>query len=339
MEHQEKLVPHFLPHKNYICLASNLKYYVEKGLVVEKIHRILSFKQKAWLKSYVEFNSAQRLKAKTDFEKMFYKLCINAVFGKGMESVRKRMNVRVVNNKESALRIMSKAQFLSHDILGTNLVCFNMQKRVITLNKAIYTGFTVLELSKLHMARFHYDYVKNKWGEKAKLLMTDTDSLAYVISTRDVYEDIQDDLDLFDTSNLPKEHPLYSTRNATVMGKMKDEAKGNILCKFSGVAPKSYCFLGEDSNESQFQKMAMKGIPKGIQKRALSYDMVEGVLLNQNRLACTVRCMRSFKHTVYNIKTTKAALHAFDSKRYLLEDGIPTLRFGHFRIQELELNE
>jgi len=333
MEHQEKLIPHFLPHYKYICLGSNLKYYVEKGLKVDKVHRILTFKQTAWLKSYVEFNSAKRLSAQTEFEKMFYKLCVNAVFGKGMESVRKRINVRVVNNQKSAERLIAKAQFLTHDILGSNLACFNMQKPVVSLNKAIYTGFAVLELSKLHMAKFHYDYVKEKWGKKAKLLMTDTDSFAYLILTRDVYEDIGEDLSLFDTSNLPSSHPLYSTKNRGVVGKMKDEAKGEILVKFTGIAPKSYCFLGESSQEQTFEKMAMKGIPKGVQKRSMCYSTVENILLHQNRIACTVRTMRSYKHTVYNIKSRKAALHAFDSKRYILQDGKSTLPYGHFIIR------
>jgi len=331
MEHQEKLVPHFLPRKNYICHAQNLKFYVEKGLIVSKIHRILSFKQKPWLKSYVDFNSTKRRNSTTEFERVFYKLCVNAVFGKGMESVRKRMNVQVVNSRKKAERLISKARFLSHDILGSKLVCFTMQKQVVTLNKAIYTGFSVLELSKLHMARFHYDYVKVKWGDKAKLLMTDTDSLAYLITTADVYEDIKEDLALFDTSNFPPNHQLFSMTNAGVIGKMKDEVKGCILAKFTGLGAKSYCFLGEDD---KFKKMAMKGIPHHIQKRSISYNIAEDVLLRQNHLACRVNSMRSFKHRLYNIKSTRAALHAFDSKRYILGDGISTLPYGHFMIKK-----
>ena len=270
MDKQEKLVPHLMPKKNYICHAKNLKYYVEKGLVIEKTHRILAFKQKAWLNSYVEFSSQRRLNAQNEFERMFYKLCINAVFGKGMESVRKRMNVRVVNNVKTASKLISKAQFLSHDILGSNLVCFNMQKACVNLNKAIYTGFFVLELSKLHMAKFHYDFVKEKWGDRAKLLVTDTDSLAYLITTADVYDDLKEDLDIFDTSNLPQNHMLYSRKNASVMGKMKDKVKGQILVKYTGLGPKSYCFLGEEEDtEPAFKKMALKGLPKRIQKRSV----------------------------------------------------------------------
>jgi len=318
-----------LPRKKYICLATNLKYYVDKGLVINKIHRILAYKQEAWLKSYVDFNSKKRAKAQNEFTSMFHKLCVNAVFGKGMESVRKRISVRVVNNKKTAERLISRSQYLSHDILEANLVCFNMQKSSVELNKAIYTGFTVLEPSKLHMARFHYDYVKRKWGEKATLLMTDTDSLAYLITTADVYEDIKEDLDLFDTSNLPANHFLYSTTNAGVIGKMKDEVKGDILTRYSGLGSKSYCFLGD---EPTYKKIAMKGIPKNIQKRAISYQMTENVLLQQNILACTVNCIRSYKHKLFNIKSQKAALHAFDSKRYILKDGITTLPYGHFMI-------
>jgi len=268
---------------------------------------------------------------------MFFKLCVNAVFGKGMESVRKRMNVKIVNNLKTAEKLISKSQFLSHEILGSKLVCFNMQKSVVTLDKAIYTGFSVLELSKLHMAQFHYDYVKVKWGDNAKLLLTDTDSLAYLIKTADVYEDLKDDLSIFDTSNLDPAHSLYSTSNAGVVGKMKDEVKGQILLKFVGLGPKAYCFLGQKPSKLEkktFKKMAMKGISKDIQERSLSYEMVEAVLLHQNVLACSVNSIRSYKHKLYSIKSKKAALHAFDSKRYILKDGISTLPYGHFMIRE-----
>lgn len=120
-----------------------------------------------------------------------------------------------------------------------------MQKRTVTLNKAIYTGFSALELSKLHMARFHYDFVKSKWGEKAELLMTDTDSLSYLITTEDLYKDLKSHQNLYDFSNLASTHPLYSNTNKSVMGKMKDEARGQVLTKFVGLGPKSYRFLSE----------------------------------------------------------------------------------------------
>lgn len=307
---------------------------MEKGLVVTKIHRILAFTQEPWLKSYVQFNTKKRAESQSSFEKMFYKLCVNAVFGKGMEQVRKRMNIKLVNDPRKALRLISRAQFLSHDILGSSLVAFKMQKSWVTLNKAIYTGFSVLELSKLHMMKFHYDYVKSKWGDNAKLLMTDTDSLSYQITTRCVNEDIQDDLHLFDTSSLPVEHPLYSNLNKGVLGKMKDEAQGKLLYKFIGLGPKSYCFLGSDEQDQPFKKMAMKGIPQYVQKRSVTFEMLERVLFNQNILSCKINSIRSYKHKIYNISAKKYVSHGFDSKRYILEDGVQTLPYGHFLIPD-----
>jgi hypothetical protein len=90
--------------------------------------------------------------------------------------------------------------------------------------------------------------------------MTDTDSLAYQIHTEDVYEDLKPDLNLFDMSDYPKDHPLYSAKNKKVIGKMKDEAKSKILFKFVGLGPKAYCFLGSGKSGTTFEKKALKGV-------------------------------------------------------------------------------
>lgn len=332
MEHQTKLIPHLNDRKNYTLHVKNLNYYLGMGLVLTKIHRILTFKQQAWLKPYIDFNTNQRMFAKNNFEKDFFKLMNNAVFGKGMENKRNRISVKLVNDFKKAKWYIAKPQYMSHDILCHNLVSFRLQACTVTLDKAIYTGFTILELSKLFILEFHYGFVKRVYGDKAKLLMTDTDSLSYEIQTTDIYKDMKFHEELFDFSEYPVNHPLFSVRNNKVLGKMKDEAKGNILFKFVGLGPKAYGFLGSESCTRTFEKKALKGIPKHIQKRSVQFDLLEEILDSEEKLICNMTQLRSYNHSIYTISVRKSALHGFDSKRFIQDDGINTLAWGHYLI-------
>jgi len=334
MEKQTKLIPHFGKRFNYVVHYRNLKYYLQMGMKLEKIHRILQFVQIPWLEPYISFNTSKRKQCKNKFEKDFYKLMNNAVYGKGMENVRKRMSIKLVNDVQKAKWLIAKPQFLTNDILSKNLCVIKMQTSTVFLNKAIYTGFSVLELSKLYMYKFHY-FIKDKYEAQAILLMTDTDSLAYLFFTQDIYADMKLHLNMFDTSEYPLDHSLYSIKNKMVVGKMKDEAKGNILFKFVGLGPKAYCFLGGDKEGNSFEKKALKGIPQYIQKRSLEYSLFENILNQQEQLICKSNQIRSYKHQLYSISVSKSGVHGFDSKRFICEDGISTLAWGHYRLEQM----
>ena len=152
-----------------------------------KIDRILKFRQSNWLKEYIEFDTEKRQNAVNSFEIKYFKLMNNSVFGKTMENVRKRINVKLINNSKDYLRCVSKPNFVSQTIFSKNFIAVHQIKSVLTLNKPIYVGFCILELSKLLMYQFHYKYVKNKFD--AKLLFSDTDSLVYEIEGEDVREE------------------------------------------------------------------------------------------------------------------------------------------------------
>ena len=145
-----------------------------------KIRRILCFKRSNWLKSYVDFNTQKRKESSSEFDKSFFKLMINCIYGKSCESVRKRMNVKLINNRKTYMRCVNKRNFISQKIFNKNFVAVHCSKTVLTLNKPIYIGFCILELSKFLMYQFRYDYVLKTFGN-AKLLFTDTDSLVYEI--------------------------------------------------------------------------------------------------------------------------------------------------------------
>ena len=127
-----------------------------------KIHKILKFKQSDWLKKYIDFNTEKRKNAANILEKTFFKLMINSVYGKAMENLSKRINIILVNNEKGYLKHVNKPTFISQKIFDKYFTAIHEFKPVLTLNKPIYVGFTVLELGKWLMYDFHYNFVKKK---------------------------------------------------------------------------------------------------------------------------------------------------------------------------------
>ena len=199
----KKLIPNLVNKTNYVLHYRNLQLYLSLGMKLTKIHRVLKFKQSDWMKNYIDFNTEKRMNAANDFEKDFFKLMINSVYGKTMENLRKRINVRFVNNKKDFLKYTSKPTYVTHKLFDKDFAAIHEIKPVLMLNKPIYVGFTVLELSKWLMYDFHYNFIKKHFD--AKLLFTDTDSLTYETKSEDVYEEFFKHRHLFDFSNYPKD--------------------------------------------------------------------------------------------------------------------------------------
>ena len=233
----KKLIPNLRSKNNYVIHYKNLMQCLKAGLKLKKIHRGIKFEESAWLKPYIDKNTNLRTKAKNNFEKDFFKLMNNAVFGKTMENIRNRVNVKLVNSGEKFKKLVAKPNFISRKIFNENLVSVHMKKTSLTINKPVYLGMCILDLSKIIMFDFHYNYIKPKYGNNAKLLFTDTDSLLYEIQTEDFYKDISGDVrDRFDTSDYPENHPsgLPTGINKKVLGMFKDEAAGKNIKEFIG---------------------------------------------------------------------------------------------------------
>ena len=188
-----------------------------------KIHRVLKFKQSDWLKKYIDFNTDKRRNALNSFEVRFFKLMVNSIFGKAMENLQKRINIKLINNAKDNVKCINKPSFVSQKIFSKNFVAVHEIKPVLILNKPIYVGFSILDLSKYFMYEFHYKYIKSKFD--AKLLFTDTDSLVYNTEAKDVHEDFYQDKNLFDFSEYPVDSKFFDPVNKKVAGKMKDEYK------------------------------------------------------------------------------------------------------------------
>ena len=235
-----------------------LLLYEELGLKRTEIHRGIKFKDSAWLKKYINLNTELRTRGKNEFEKDFFKLMNNSVYGKTMENVRTRVDIRLVNSEEGARKLAVEPNFRHATVFDENLAAFHMKKTTVKLNKPVYLGMTILDLSKTLMYRFHYQYMKNKYGEKSKMLYTDTDSLLYEIETEDFYKDINADIEeWFDTSAYSPNHPsgIKTGMNKRVVGKMKDELGDKILTEFGGLRAKLYSFKINDGEETKNVKV------------------------------------------------------------------------------------
>ena len=253
----EKLIPNLWDKEKYIVHHENLKLYLELGLKVKKIHRGIKFREEPWMRSYIELNTDLRTKGKNDFEKDFFKLMNNSVFGKTMENIRNRVDVRLVNDQKKRKKLIAKPNVRHCTIFDENLVAIHMKKPKLVFNKPVYCGMVILDISKSLMYDFHYGYILPKYGKNQKLLFTDTDSLCYEIETEDFYKDISEDVEKgFDTSNFPKDHPseIPVGKNKKIPGMMKDEAGGKIIEEFVGLRAKLYSYKMFEGKEEKNAK-------------------------------------------------------------------------------------
>ena len=166
----EKLVPNLRVKKNYAIHIQALNQALQHGLRLDRIHRAIEFDQSPWSKTYIDFNTQLRTAATNDFEKNFFKLMNNSVFGKTMENIRKHRNIKLVTTEEKYLHTVMKPNFKSGVLFGQNLMGCEMGKIKVVMNKPVYLGQAILDLSKIIMYEFHYDYMVPKYGlEKLKL--------------------------------------------------------------------------------------------------------------------------------------------------------------------------
>ena len=242
MPNTEKLVLTLEDKEKYVVHCKNLQLYLRQGMRLKKVHRVIEFDQEQWMEAYIRMNTKFRKQAKSDFETDFYKLMNNSVFGKTMENLRNRVDVKIVRDWETdkIRKLLSSQSFDRFTVFGNDMAGIHMRKTKLVLNKPVYTGMTILETSKILMYDFFYSYLKARYGHKCGLVYTDTDSLILDIQTEDVYEDMKKHSWMYDTSNYSKDHPLYDDRNKKVLGKMKDEYGGRVINEVVAVRQKMY---------------------------------------------------------------------------------------------------
>ena len=256
-----KLIPNLMPKNNYTVHYRNLKQYLSKGLALKKVHRILEFKQSDWMKPYINFNTQKRKEATNEADKTLFKLLNNAVYGKTMENMRKRIKIRIIKNEKDFIKYASRPTYINHNSFGKRLVAIHEKKELLTLNKPIYVGCTVLELSKLEMQKFHYDFMKDN-VRIFKLLYSDTDSFIYEIG-KNFYEIINKHKEFFDLSNQPQDSTYYCNDYKKVPGKMKYEYGETPIYEFIGLKSEMYSIRNslikyEEFKDTDFNKKAIR---------------------------------------------------------------------------------
>ena len=239
------------------------------GLKLKKIHRIIEFNQEAWLKPYIDMNTELRKAAKNDFEKDLFKLMNNSVFGKTIENIRKHKDIKLVMPDKKRSKLVSEPDYHTIKLISEDLSIIEMKKTKVKMNKLIYLGLSIMEISKILMYEFWYDNMKRKYDNDVKLCYMDTDSFIMNIKTNDFYEGIANDVEnRRDTSNYKVNRPLPMGKNKKIIGLMKDELGGKIITEFVTLRPKTYSYLTDDGKEDK----KAKGTKKCIVKKMIKFN-------------------------------------------------------------------
>ena len=305
-----KLIPTLRDKKEYILHYGNLQLYLDLGLRIKKVHRVLKFDQSSWLKQYIDFNTEKRKHAKNTFKKDFFKLVNNSVFGKTMENLRKWVDVRPVTNEKKLDKLTSKPTYVSSKIFNENLMAVYKIKETLTLNRPAYVGMCILDLSKTLMYDFHHSYIKKKYNDRAKLLFTDTDSLTYEIETVDAYKDFWTDKDMVDNSDYPENSPYYCNTNKKIIGKFKDEACGIPITEFVGLKSKMYSYV----KDNEKGRKTAKGIKKNVINNNIRHEDYKRTLLNEKQMHHKMKTIRSQRHQLSRYEINEVSLSCFDDK-------------------------
>ena len=272
----KKLICNLFNKKKYVAQINSLKETLNHGLKSKKIHRVIKFNQEAWLKLHIDTNTELRKASKNYFEKNLFKLMNNSVFGKTMENIRKHRDIKLVTMDKKRSKLVSEPNYHTINLISEDLSIIEMKKTKVRMNKPIYLGLPILEISKTLMYEFWYDYMKPKYNDNLKLCYMDTNSFIINIKTNDFYEDIASDVEnRFDTSNYEVNRPLPTGKNKKVIGLMKDELGGKIITEFVILRPKTYSFLTDDVKEDK----KAKGTKKCVIKKMIKFNLFN--LINQ----------------------------------------------------------
>ena len=288
---------------------------------IKKVHNVISFKQSKWLEKYIDFNTQKRNQVVNDFEKDFYKSLNNAFYGKTMENVRKRCKIEFIKRDkyDKILKQQRKLTFNGiHKSFG-NCDSYLVKEHEILMDKPIYLGFAILELSKLHMFETFYDTLQPYFGqENIQLHYMDCDSFILSIKSEKFNKDLKNLENIFDFSNKDENHELYSEKNKKVLGKFKIETPKNIFIdEFIALRSKMYAFKCKDEIEG---KNKLKGISKS-QSKYIKFEEYK-ICLDGEELEneCTNYILKSINHDMYMQGNKKTTLSIFDDKRNYLDN-------------------
>lgn len=317
----------------YTCHFRNLKLYIQLGAVVKKIHRVLEFTQDLWIKPFIQYHSAKRAAATSDFVKNYHKLVANSTYGKFLQNDAKHQSIEIVTDSHRQLRLARDPFYAGYQQIHSECLLVERFKKEIKLDKPNIVGVCILEMSKLRMYDFYYNTMKPVFGERMRLGMTDTDSLIMEIRTNNWQQEIATAglLNEFDFSDYPKTHEFYNAANKKVVGKFKDELNGVLPEGFVGLRSKMYSIKMPAGHEDI--KKA-KGVKAYVVKKGLTYDDYLQCLTNPlfQPPVRKVLGFSSHNQTIHTESITKTTLSAADTKLYVCDDGVTTYPFGYYKL-------
>ena len=250
----------------------------------------------------------------------------NAVFRKTMENIRKHRNIKLVTTDKKRNKLVSEPNYHTVNYISEDLSIIEMTKTKVKMNKPIYLGLSILDISKRLIYEFWYDYMKPRYGNDVKLCYMDMDSFIMSIKTNDFYKDIANDVEKrFDTSNYEVNRSLPTGKNKKVIGLMKDVLGGKIIMEFVTLRPKTYSYLINDCKE--YKKA--KGTKKCVIKRMIKFNDYKNCLLKDEVILKLQQRFISKKNDVYTENINKIALSNNDDKRIVSSDKITSYPYGY----------
>lgn len=313
---QQKLVSDVSRKNNYVVHYLNLGFYLRQGVQLGNIHSVIRFEQKDFLKDYINILSAKRALAKNDFKKNMYKLLANSLYGKFIQDVRKYSNMKISYTDRQLRRYIQSPLFESALFLGNNVHMVHMKNKEIKLNRLYAVGFSILELSKLHMYQVWYEHLKPAFQDDLELILTDTDSFIIKVSNHNELDVFKKISHIMDFSNFSKDHPFYSEVNKKVPGMFKKEHPNSKIEEVWAV--KSKCYYIKFENETDTDHITCKGMAKKSAKNFPSDVFAECVLKNDVIVKSSMTNIIAKDKKIYTSIKTQAALSSFDDKRYAL---------------------
>jgi hypothetical protein len=330
-----KLTSTFNTRKDYVVHGENLKYYIKKGLKLLAIKRGIVFTQSPFIKPYIELCTLKRQQAATKAISDIYKLLINSLYGKTIESNDKRMDCRFNYDENQAEKRFKCPTLKGSVICDENFSISFHRKKEVKMNQSWAVGFTVLELSKLIMQRFYYENIKKSLGHKVTMLMSDTDSFCLLVSTPDIATTMRHLHGIMDFSNYPKDHPFYDSSHKNELGKLKNEVPGTkCVTTFAGVKSKSYILRTVEDGEILSKA---KGVKKSV-KKELRLNDYKSVIFGKKTHEVTQYGLLAKNYVNRMVKSNKVAFSSLYDQRWLL-CPIHTCPYGSILIERAkELN-
>jgi len=312
-----KLTATFEDKSHYVCHAKNLDFYLTQGLELIRVHRVLAFRQRPFMRNYIRKCTDNRKKAATSAENKMWKSLCNFLYGKMIENPENRMDCHFIRNDLQAEKRFSDPTMKSAVICSENLAITFHKKKELEMKQSWAVGFSILELAKLHMLKLYYEHIQPKFKDNVSILASDTDSFILLVRTNyggglnEIFEQLRD---VMDFSNLPPNHLFFDPSRKNELGFLKLEFDVNRpIIGFAGLKSKSYCIRTMDGNIDS----RAKGIRTPFKQKLTFADYKRTILFNEEKRIEQISFLTS-NHITHLVKTNKTCFTSFDDKRFAL---------------------